>query len=123
MRLTALFMALSFGAFSFGLAGCAAGDTHRQREREALTRRIAADAIAYNEAYSEAMSSQILLNILRARDRLPRQYMSMSGFSNSDPDSRGASIDVGGIPLNDLGDQWGFLGLGASRSTTLEPEY
>lgn len=117
MRLAALL------ALCVGLAGCAVADNHRQSEREALTRRIAADAIAYNEAYSDAMSGQILLNVLRARDRLPRQYMSMSGFTNADPDSAGASIDVGGIPLNDLGEQWGFLGFGGSRSTTLEPEY
>lgn len=115
--------AILTAALCLGLAGCAAADHHRQREREALTRRIAADSIAYNEAYSGAMSGQILLNILRARDRLPRQYMSMSGFTNADPDSRGASVDVGGIPLNDFGDQWGFLGFSGSRSTTLEPEY
>ncbi|MDX2277262.1 MAG: hypothetical protein NW206_17590 [Hyphomonadaceae bacterium] len=116
-------LAISALVLSLGLAGCAVTDGHRQRERDDLARRISADAIAYNEAYSDAMSGQILLNILRARDRMPRQYMSMSGFSNSDPDSRGANVDVGGIPLNDLGDQWGFLGFGASRSTTLEPEY
>lgn len=110
-------------ALSLALAGCAVAGTRRQIERDALARRIAADAIAYNEAYSDAMSGQILLNILRARDRLPRQYMSMSGFSNADPDGRSANVGVSGVPLNDLGEQWGFLGLGASRSTTLEPEY
>jgi hypothetical protein len=88
-----------------------------------LTRRIVDDAIAYNEAYSGAISGQILLNILRAYNRQPRQYMSMSGFANSDADSRNTSLNVSGLPLGRLGEEWGQGAFGLSNSARLEPKY
>jgi hypothetical protein len=108
---------------AFSVAACAVTDARRQHERQALTRRIVDDAIAYNEAYSNAISGQILLNILRAYNRQPRQYMSMSGFVNSTPDDRSVGFNVGGIPLGQLGQEWGEGGLRIDNGTQLEPEY
>lgn len=108
---------------AFAVSACAVNEARRQHERQALTRRIVDDAIAYNEAYSGAISGQILLNILRAYNRQPRQYMSMSGFSNSDADSRNSSLNVSGLPLGRLGEEWGQGAFGLSNGTRLEPEY
>lgn len=111
-------------AFSvLALSACAANEGRRANEREALSRRIADDAVAYNQAYSAAINGQILLNILRAYNRQPRQYMSMTGFQNSSPDSRAVSLGIGGVPLGQLGDEWGEGALGLGVETQLEPEY
>lgn len=118
-----LLKALFGVAALLGVAACAVSDARRQHERQVLTRRIVDDAIAYNEAYSNAISGQILLNILRAHNRQPRQYMSMSGFANSDADARGSSLSVSGLPLGDLGQQWGQGAFGVNNSARLEPEY
>jgi hypothetical protein len=107
----------------FALSACAAADAHRAREREMLTRRIADDAVAYNQAYSAALNGQILLNILRAYNRQPRQYMSMTGFQNSVPDSRTVSVGVGALALGELGDHWGEGAFNVDTETQLEPDY
>ncbi len=105
------------------LCACAATQAHQAHERAMLTRRIADDAIAYNQAYSAAINGQILLNILRAYNRQPRQYMSMTGFQNSVPDSRVVSLGIGALPLGELGEEWGEGALGVGVETQLEPEY
>jgi len=105
------------------LAACVGGEGHRARERSRLTQRIADDAVAYNQAYSAALNGQILLNILRAYNRQPRQYMSMTGFQNSSPDSRTISVGIGGLALGELGEEWGEGALGLGEETQLEPEY
>ena len=68
-------------AFALALlaAGCGTAPSLPFR-REALARQISDDAAAFNEAYGRAVTSQILLNILRSRDRLPRHYLSMTGM-------------------------------------------
>ncbi|MBY0564311.1 MAG: hypothetical protein K2P58_09005 [Hyphomonadaceae bacterium] len=114
---------LAIAIASLALAGCAVSDARRQQERQDLTRRIVDDAIAYNEAYSGAISGQILLNVLRAHNRQPRQYMSMSGFANSDADTRGNSVSVSGVPLGRLGEEWGTGAFGVNSGVRLEPEY
>lgn len=105
------------------LSGCAVTEASRQARRDALTRRIVDDSVAYNEAYNSAISAQILLNILRAYNRQPRQYMSMSGFSHSTPDSRTTDVNIGGIPLDNLGEHWGEGALGVSTERQIEPDY
>lgn len=118
------FAALALSALAgLALSACAATEAYRAREREQLTRRIADDAVAYNQAYSAAINGQILLNILRAYNRQPRQYMSMTGFQNSVPDSRVVSLGVGALPLGELGEEWGEAALGVGTETQLEPDY
>lgn len=103
-------------------ASCAtAPDIPSQRER--LTRQIADDAVAFNEAYAQAVSAQILLNILRSRDRMPRHYLAMTGISDSPSWTTSRSATLGGVPLGDIDSPWGFGELSASRERTSRPSY
>ncbi len=95
------------------------GDDRRVR----LTRAIADDAAAFNEAYGQAVSAQILLNILRSRDRLPRHYLAMTGISDSPSWSYSQSAGIGDVPLGDGASPWGIGEIGASRSTETRPSY
>jgi len=104
------------------LASCAtAPDFPSQRER--LARQIADDAVGFNEAYAQAVSAQILLNILRSRDRLPRHYLAMTGISDSPSWTTSRSATLGGVPLGDIGSPWGFGELATSRERSTRPSY
>lgn len=93
-------------------------------QRERLTRQIADDAVGFNEAYGQAVSAQILLNILRSRDRLSRYYLAMTGISDSPSWSTTQSAAIGGIPLGgDIGTPWGVGGLGVERERASRPSY
>lgn len=103
-------------------ASCAtAPDIPTRRER--LTRQIADDAVGFNEAYAQAVSAQILLNILRSRDRLPRHYLAMTGISDSPSWTTSRSATLGGVPLGDIGSPWGIGELSTSRERTSRPSY
>src|SRR5690606_41044993 len=78
------------------LAGCALGDAG-QRRRERLVRDLADDAAAFNEAYAQAMTGQLLLNILRARDRLPTQYLAMSSIQDAPTITSSQSFSLGSL--------------------------
>ncbi|MEJ0060887.1 MAG: hypothetical protein WDM79_15455 [Terricaulis sp.] len=73
----------------------------------ALSRQIADDAASFNDAYGQAITAQILLNVLRSRDRLPRYYLAMTGISDSPSVSLSQNADIGGIPLGEGGAPWG----------------
>ncbi len=109
-------------AMALVLAACAVSETRRHEQREMMTRRIVDDAMAFNEAYHGAITAQVLLNIMRATNRQPRQYTSMSGFTQSGG-SRGASVSVGGIELDRLGESWGEGEFGFDRSRPLAPDF
>jgi hypothetical protein len=91
--------------------------------RESLARQIADDAAAFNEAYARSVSGQILLNILRARDRQPRYYLSMSGIADAPTLRFSESLGVGGVPLGDGASPWGFGSFGVERETSSRPSY
>ncbi len=103
-------------------ASCATAPEIASR-RERLARQIADDAVAFNEAYGQAVSGQILLNILRSRDRLPRYYLAMTGISDSPSWSFSHSAGIGSIPLGDGAAPWGIGNVGASRETQTRPSY
>lgn len=104
------------------VASCVtAPDIPSQRER--LTRQIADDAVGFNEAYAQAVSAQILLNILRSRDRMPRHYLAMTGISDSPSWTTSQSATLGGVPLGDINSPWGIGELGASRERSSRPSY
>lgn len=105
----------------FAAACASAPDFPSQRER--LTRQIADDAVGFNEAYGQAVSAQILLNILRSRDRLPRYYLAMTGISDSPSWTTTQNAAIGGVPLGDINSPWGFGELGASREHARRPSY
>lgn len=102
------------------LAACATGPYGLPR-REGLARQIADDAAGFNEAYAQAVSAQILLNILRSRDRLPRQYLALSGISDAPSLRSRQSGGIGSIPLGEGG--WGFGNVGVEREVTARPGY
>lgn len=119
MRVARAFAAL---ASAVSVAACAVSDAQQQDRRESMTRRIVDDAIAFNEAYHGAITAQVLINIMRASDRQPRQYTSMSGFTQQGG-SRGASISVGGIALDQIGESWGEGEFGLESSRSITPDY
>lgn len=103
-------------------AACAsAPDITSPRER--LARQIADDAASFNEAYGQAVSGQILLNILRSRDRMPRHYLAMTGISDSPSWSTTRSAAIGGVPLGAIGSPWGFGEVGVERTHETRPGY
>jgi hypothetical protein len=104
------------------LAGCAMGANVDAR-REALSRQIADDAASFNQAYGQAVSAQILLNVLRGRDRLPRYYLAMTGISDSPSVRQRQNAGVGGVPLGEGGSPWGFGNFGVERETQSRPSY
>jgi hypothetical protein len=103
------------------LASCASspGDVRRAN----LSRQIADDAAAFNEAYGQAVSAQILLNILRSRDRLPRYYLAMTGIADSPSWRYRQNAGIGSIPLGDSGAPWAFGNAALERETQTRPTY
>lgn len=113
---------LAFLLAALALASCAAGPT-MPTSRDTLARQIADDAAAFNEAYAQAVSAQILLNILRSRDRLPRHYLSMTGISDSPSLRWRQNVGIGGVPLGEGASPWGFGNFGLERETQSRPSY
>lgn len=103
-------------------AACAGAPTLPDR-RESFTRQIADDAAAFNEAYGQAVSGQILLNILRSRDRLPRYYLAMTGISDSPSTTMTRGFGIGGLPLGGGGTPIGMANLGVERESQRRPNY
>lgn len=104
------------------LGSCAAG-LAMPTNRDTLARQIADDAAAFNEAYAQAVSAQILLNILRSRDRLPRHYLSMTGISDSPSLRWRQNVGVGGAPLGEGASPWGIGNFTLERETQSRPSY
>ncbi len=104
------------------LSGCAAAPSMRG-ERGRLARQIADDAAAFNEAYGQAVSAQILLNILRGKDRLPRYYLAMTGISDSPSWRYRQNVGAGAIPLGEGASPWGVGSVALERETQTRPTY
>lgn len=64
-----------------------------------MTERIVDDSVAFNEAFAEASSAQILLNVLYARDRLPREYSGFKEIATSQKRSLSANPSIASLPL------------------------
>lgn len=104
------------------LAGCAFGGGE-ERRRERLVRNLADDAAAFNEAYAQAMTGQLLLNILRARDRLPTQYLAMSSIQDAPTITSSQSFTLGSLSLGDIGSPWGVGEASIGREVERHPSY
>ena len=103
------------------LGACATGGAPAQRGN--LARQIADDAASFNDAYAQAVQAQILLNIMRSRDRLPRHYLSMTGISDAPSWRYAQSAGIGSIPFGESGAPWGFGNVGVERETETRPSY
>lgn len=106
---------------ALALASCASADPFAPRAD--VSRQIANDAASFNEAYGQAVSGQILLNILRSRDRLPRYYLSMTGIADSPSLRYQQDAGIGSIPLGSGASNWGIGSFGVSRETETRPAY
>lgn len=104
---------------ALSLAACASVPVRREN----LARQIADDAASFNEAYAQAVSAQILLNVLRSRDRLPRTYLAMTGISDNPSWSMSRSLDVGSVPLGGGGTPIGIGELTMGREQGRRPAY
>lgn len=104
------------------LSGCGTAPAAPFRG-EGLARQISDDAVAFNEAYARAVSGQLLLNILRARDRQPRYYLSMSGIQDAPGVRYRENVGIGGVPLGEGASPWGFGNFGFERETQSRPSY
>jgi hypothetical protein len=113
-------MLLAIGAAAM-LASCVAVGAPAQREN--LARQIADDAASFNDAYGQAVASQILLNILRSRDRLPRYYLAMTGISDNPSWSTTQNAGIGSVPLGEGGALRGLGALGVQRAHERKPAY
>ncbi len=98
------------------------------------TNQIVNDVTAFNKAYAEASNAQILLNILYARDRLPRQYTGFKDIATTQSKNVSIQPGIASIPLgnpltgtpaepNREGKLWGVGSITASGSTTYNPNY
>ena len=82
-----------------------------------LTEEFADRAIEVNDAYYAERNAQILVNILRARDRLPRRYTALSDLKVSPQASNETSVEASELGLgNTFPDPW--IKLGGSRTQT-----
>jgi hypothetical protein len=92
-------------------------------DRADVSRRIADDAVAFNEAYAQAVNGQILLNVLRARDRLPRYYLTTSGISDAPTSISRWSAGIGSLRLGQPRDPWGQGNVGWSAESSRRPSF
>jgi hypothetical protein len=113
---------LTLAAAALLFVGCAFGDAG-QRRRERLVRDLADDAAAFNEAYAQAMTGQLLLNVLRARDRLPTQYLAMSSIQDAPTVTSSQSFTLGSLTLGDITSPWGVGEASIGREVERHPSY
>lgn len=98
-------------------------DPNGQGARDALVGRIADDAVSFNDAYAHAVNAQILLNILRARDRQPRYYLSTTGISDAPLIDDDRTLSLSGIGLGGGFSNWALGSVGVHRETSRRPSY
>lgn len=118
MRIATLLAA----AGALALSGCASGLGLEQRQ--ARERRVIADdVLSLNQAYGEVVAGQILLNILRARDRLPTQYVAVSQIQRTSTVVDTQRLSLGGVELGDIGSPWAEGDYFFERKLTPHPNY
>ncbi len=119
-------MRLGFSALMLALAcaaACAPTQLQSDSRRAELSRRIADDAVAFNEAYIQAMTGQLLLNVLRARDRLPTQYLAMSAIQYAPTVTQRQSLTLGNVELGDINSPFGLGSASFGRDMQLQPSF
>lgn len=109
-------------AAGFGVSGCVTARSVGL-DRADVSRRIADDAVAFNEAYAQAVNGQILLNVLRARDRLPRYYLSTTGISDAPTSISRWSAGIGSVRLGQPRDPWAQGNAGWSAESSRRPSF
>lgn len=116
------FELISAFVLTVSLMGCASVPVV-QGQPEDIADRIGANAVAYNQAYGRAIADQVLLNVLRARDRLPLYYLSMSGITEGSEVQIQHQLGIGSINLGSSSSPWGVGTLNEQRTTITKPSY
>lgn len=104
------------------LAGCVSIPALQGRPED-VADRIGANAVAYNQAYGRAVADQVVLNALRARDRLPLFYLSMSGINDTSYVEAETSASIGSIGLGEGHPNWGVGSIGGTRVNRTIPAF
>lgn len=113
---------LSAMLLAMALAGCVTVPT-LQEPPETIAGRVSSDVVAYNEAYGSAIADQILLNVLRARDRQPLYYLSMSGITEQSYNDTIGEATIGSIGLGHGNPNWGVGQVRGARSNRTQPVF
>jgi hypothetical protein len=69
------------------------------------------------------MTAQLLLNVLRARDRLPTQYLAMSSIQDAPTITSSQSFSLGSLTFGDVGSPWGVGDISVGREVERRPSY
>jgi hypothetical protein len=88
-----------------------------------LSDRVADDAGRFNEAYAQAVNSQILLNVLRARDRFPRHYTGMSGINDAPTVTVTTTGALSNLNVRETANLGGVGALTRQRQVQSRPQY
>jgi len=96
------------------LTGCHTQPTQLVRYDQSIADR----AIEINDAYNAELNGQILKNILRARDRQPRFYTTLSDLGISPNAKVSGSTGLGSIGLGNPSNPWSVLSFGSARETS-----
>lgn len=91
--------------------------------RFSLADDIAEDHAALNDAYGRSVNGEILINILRSRDRWPRHYTDVSAISDTPSIVESGQLTVGPIPLNNPLNPFRASSAQLNRSLTTRPSY
>lgn len=88
-----------------------------------LANNIVADAIEINEAYNRTTNAVILKNILRARDRWPTNYTTLSGVNSSPSVNRNASLGLSPLGLGNAAGPFKNSNAGFGSSHNARKDY
>lgn len=116
-----IFANLRACALAVLLCGCVSTPTLRSPDEVADS--IGGNAVAYNQGYGRAISDQILLNILRARDRLPLYHLSMSGIVDDSHVQTQHQAQIGSLNFGGIGSPWGVGQFQEQRTVDESPGF
>ncbi len=107
------------GAFAL-LPGCT---SLADINHNGLAENIEENALTLNEAHTRAMTAIITANVLRARDRWPTNYTTLSGIKSNPTRSQGASASLTPLGLGNAPAPFANSGALVSRSEQANAEY
>ena len=100
------------------LGGCAT-----RIPRPDLAETIGEDSADFATAYGRSANNQVLLNILQARDGLPRHYVTVSGISDQPTTTNSGSLELTPLGLGNAKGPFTGTGFTGSVSADTKPSY
>jgi hypothetical protein len=111
------------GVFALGLAFLAQGCAGIPYRTYDLVDDIAEDQQSLNDAYGRALNGQILLNVLRSRDRWPRHYTNVSAITDQPTIQSSGTATLGPLSLGSPARPFGESQLGFGHEQSTRPSY